>query len=88
MRIAEFDQFFTEAVQRAERPARTRLDLHIDAIAEPLGRNLAARETQCCSFFTLAFESAANGSVMHIDAPAAHIEVLDALESRVGAVSR
>ncbi|MEV6560485.1 hypothetical protein AB0M22_32525 [Nocardia sp. NPDC051756] len=88
MRVAEFDQFFTDAVQRAERPGRTRLDLLIDTDAVPLGRDLAARETDCCSFFTFTFEPAAGGSVLHIDVPLAHVEVLDALETRIGTASR
>ncbi|WP_433565697.1 hypothetical protein ACQP1O_10920 [Nocardia sp. CA-151230] len=88
MRVTEFDQFFADAVQHTERPDRTRLDLFIDADAEPLGRDLADRETGCCSFFTFTFEPADAGVVMHIDVPAAHVGVLDALETRAGAVSR
>lgn len=89
MRVAEFDQFFADAVRDTVRPERTRLDLLIDAGAEPLGRDLAARETGCCSFFTFTFEPADSGVVMmHIDVPAAHVEVLDALQTRVGAVPR
>ncbi|KAA8882090.1 hypothetical protein F3087_39245 [Nocardia colli] len=82
MRVAEFDQFFADAVLRAERPGRTRLDLLIETDAVPLGRDLAARETNCCSFFTFTFEPADGGSVMHIDVPATRIEILDALEKR------
>ncbi|WP_405489250.1 hypothetical protein [Nocardia sp. NBC_00511] len=88
MRVEEFDRFFADSVQRAVRADRTRLDLFIDAAAEAVGRDLAARETECCSFFTFSFEPTAGGSLMHIDVPATHIEVLDAVESRVGAVSR
>lgn len=83
MRIAEFDQFFTDAVLRAERPDRTRLDLLIATDAVPLGRDLAARETSCCSFFGFSFEPVGGGSVMHIDVPVARIEILDALENRM-----
>ncbi|MGW5731033.1 hypothetical protein [Nocardia beijingensis] len=88
MRVAEFDQFFADAVRRVERPDRTRLDLLIDAGAETMGRELAARETGCCSFFTFTFEPASNGLLMRVDVPAAHVEVLDALEIRIGAVAR
>ncbi|WP_181720232.1 hypothetical protein [Nocardia gipuzkoensis] len=45
MRVAEFDQFFAESVQRTDRPSRTRLDLLLAADSEPSGRDLAARRT-------------------------------------------
>ncbi|MEC3916410.1 hypothetical protein [Nocardia sp. CDC160] len=86
MRVAEFDRFFTDAAHFISRPDRTRLDVLIDTAAEPLGRDLAARETACCAFFTFTFEPTDSGVVMHIDVPATHIDVLDALETRVGAV--
>jgi hypothetical protein len=88
MRVAEFDQFLADSVHRIARPHRTRLDLLIDAAAEPRGRDLADRETACCSFFTFTFEPAGVGTVMHIDVPAAHAEVLDALEAQGGAMIR
>lgn len=88
MRLAEFDAFFADAVQDTDRPARTRLDLLIDTNAESRGRDLAARETGCCSFFTFTFEPAEHCVVMHIDVSAADAGVLDAVASRVGAVSR
>ncbi|WP_433663876.1 hypothetical protein ACQPW1_18250 [Nocardia sp. CA-128927] len=81
MRVAEFDQFFATSVHHLGRPRRTRLDLLIDADAETLGRDLAARETACCSFFTFTFED----TVMHIDVSAAHADILDALETRFAA---
>ncbi|MFC9437680.1 hypothetical protein [Nocardia sp. NPDC057030] len=87
-RVAEFDRFFTDSVLRAERPGRTRLDLLIDADAVPLGRDLAARETDCCSFFAFTFEPAAGGTVVHIDVPIGRVEILDALERRIGGASR
>ncbi|GAB2539848.1 hypothetical protein [Nocardia heshunensis] len=88
MRVAEFDQFFADVVQRVERPDRTRLDLLIEPGAESRGRELAARETACCSFFTFDFETTAGGSVMHIDVPPDYVDVLDALAIRAGADSR
>ncbi|MEV6071548.1 hypothetical protein AB0L82_33820 [Nocardia sp. NPDC052001] len=89
MRVAEFDQFFIDAVRHIERSGRTRLDLLIDSGAEPLGRDLAARETSCCSFFTFTFEPSDSGMVMmHIDVPATHVEILDALQIRAESASR
>ncbi|MFD0364333.1 hypothetical protein ACFQZZ_23080 [Nocardia sp. GCM10030253] len=83
IRIAEFDQFFTTSVHEAVRPQPTRLDLWLTAGAEPIGRELAARESGCCSFFAFTFDTTGTAPVMHIDVPAAHVDVLDALEARV-----
>ncbi|MFB7719529.1 hypothetical protein [Nocardia sp. NPDC056100] len=88
MRVAEFDQFFVVAVRHIERSGRSRLDLLIDSGAEQLGRDLAARETSCCSFFTFTFEPSGSGVMMHIDVPVTHAEVLDALYIRAESASR
>ncbi|WP_431966074.1 hypothetical protein [Nocardia sp. bgisy134] len=83
-RLAEFDQFFAEFVRATHRPdpARLELTLTADADAEPVGRDLAARESACCSFFTFTFQSTLAGTVMRIEAPTAYVEVLDALAAR------
>ncbi|MGV9822604.1 hypothetical protein [Nocardia xishanensis] len=85
VRIAEFDRFFAESVRSSDRPARTRLDLLLDADAEPAGRDLAARESVCCSFFAFTFQATGDGPVMRIEVPDTQIEVLDALATRVDA---
>jgi hypothetical protein len=85
VRVAEFDRFFAESVRGARRPARTRLDLLLNAGAEPVGRDLAARESVCCSFFAFGFDATDAGPVMHIEVPETGIEVLDALATRVDA---
>ncbi len=83
LRVAEFDQFFT-SVLRSQRPEPTRLDLVVPREAEAVGRDLADRESQCCSFFTFDFEPVGDDVVMHIGVPPTQIEVLDALEARLG----
>jgi hypothetical protein len=83
LRVAEFDRFFAESVHRPNRTERTRLDLLIAADAIPVGQDLAQRETGCCSFFTFGFDTDDSGAMMHIEVPAAHVDVLDALEARV-----
>ncbi|MFB8003842.1 hypothetical protein [Nocardia sp. NPDC056000] len=88
VRVAEFDRFFIDAVRRVDRPGHTRLDLFIDGDSEHLGRDLAARETSCCSFFTFTFEPADEGVAMHIDVPVAHAAVLDALQIRAEGAER
>jgi hypothetical protein len=83
LRLREFDEFFT-SVLAITRPQPTRLDLVVPRDVESAGRDLAARESDCCSFFTFEFEPAADDVVMRITVPADHVEVLDAIEARVG----
>jgi hypothetical protein len=85
VRIAEFDRLFAESVRHTDRPSRTRLDLLLDADAEPAARDLAARESACCSFFAFIFDSTIDGLVMRIEVPGNQAEVLDALAARVDA---
>jgi hypothetical protein len=84
LRVAEFNDLFTFVV-RAERQNPQRLDLVLRRIVEAPARDLARRESECCSFFTFEFESAGDDLVMHIAVPPEHVEVLDALESRATA---
>jgi hypothetical protein len=84
LRLAEFDDLFTFVV-RAERREPQRLDLALRPIVEAAARDLARRETECCSFFTFEFESTGDDVVMHIAVPPSQIEVLDAIQARVWA---
>jgi hypothetical protein len=52
LRVAEFDDIFASVV-RAERPDPTRLDLVVPRAVEAAARDLARRESDCCSFFTI-----------------------------------
>ncbi|MFE3445849.1 hypothetical protein ACFXNW_22685 [Nocardia sp. NPDC059180] len=85
IRVAEFDRFFAGSVQRAHRPSPIQLDLFFEADAEDAARDLAARETGCCSFFTFGFDTSETGLVMHVGVPATYVEVLDAFAMRVDA---
>lgn len=85
VRIAEFDRFFAESVLRATRPHEARLELLLDADAEALARELAEKESACCSFFTFTFEPSGEGITMAIEVPPTHIEVLDAVAARLAA---
>jgi hypothetical protein len=84
LRIAEFDDLFTFVV-RAERREPQRLALALRRIVEAPARDLARRESECCSFFTFEFESVGDDVVMHIAVPPSQIAVLDAIEARVAA---
>jgi hypothetical protein len=88
LRLAEFDNLFQTAVQRATRTRDTHLDLIIAPEGEASARDLADRETRCCSFFQFSFTHAADGSlVMGIGVPNQHVDVLDALHARVASIS-
>ena len=82
LRVAEFDDLFAFVV-RAERRTPALLDLELRRIVEAAARDLARRESECCSFFTFEFETAGDDVVMHVGVPPQQVEVLDALESRV-----
>ena len=82
LRVAEFDQLFTVVLQ-SMRAAPTRLDLVMPVAVQADARDLARRETECCSFFTFEFESAGNDVVMRIDVPPEQVAVLDAIEAHV-----
>ncbi|WP_006246201.1 hypothetical protein [Mycolicibacterium tusciae] len=84
LRVAEFDELFTR-VLRSERVQPTRLQLLLPADLLPAARDLARRESQCCSFFTFEFHSAEEEVLMRIEVPAAHVDVLDAFEARAAA---
>jgi hypothetical protein len=82
LRVAEFDELFA-FVSHAERRGPQLLDLVLPRDVGTDARNLADRESECCSFFTFEFEQGGDEVVMHISVPPAHVEVLDAIEARV-----
>ncbi|MEV0246362.1 hypothetical protein AB0H76_07240 [Nocardia sp. NPDC050712] len=84
IRVAEFDQFRADGVTRLRRVSPTGLELLLTAEAEPAGRDLAARESNCCAFFTFDFVFTTEGLVMRVEVPASYTEVLDAFADRIG----
>jgi hypothetical protein len=82
LRVAEFDALFSHLLSM-KRPEPTRLDLVVPRAAEATARDLSARESECCSFFTFEFEPAGDDVVMHIRVPPQQVTVLDAIEARV-----
>jgi hypothetical protein len=81
LRVAEFDELFATALRSRERLSPTRLRLVIDPAAEQQARDLCARESQCCSFFTFTFEMDERGVLLDVDVPPQQIAVLDAIAS-------
>ncbi|BBY92283.1 hypothetical protein MGALJ_19520 [Mycobacterium gallinarum] len=81
LRVAEFDDLF-RLVLRSKRVHLTRLDLCLPADVESAARDLAQRESECCSFFTFDFDLTRDELVMRIEVPTSQADVLDALQVR------
>ncbi|MEU0313853.1 hypothetical protein [Nocardioides sp. NPDC006273] len=87
LRVAEFDDFFADAVRNTDRVAPTRLRLELIPDAEVARRagGLIARETDCCSFFTFVITAGGDGMTLEVQVPDAYADVLDGLAARVAA---
>ena len=88
LRHAEFDDLFSTALTAQTRLSATVVRWSLDSRAEAVARDLAARETQCCTFFTFTFTSDGDSIQMDIRVPAVQTEVLDALAARAAARMR
>ncbi|WP_231605797.1 hypothetical protein [Micromonospora sp. HK10] len=91
LRLAEFDRFFQDAVRGVDRLSAGWLLLRLDGAeqTERAARDLAARESSCCSFFTFDISRAdATGLTLDVRVPAAHVDILDALAERARRVRR
>ncbi|GHJ43249.1 hypothetical protein Cs7R123_05910 [Catellatospora sp. TT07R-123] len=89
LRLAEFDTLFATATRTVERLADTHLRLTLSGGAdlEATVRDLSARESDCCSFFTFTVTAAASGQViLDVEVPPARADVLAALAQRADAV--
>lgn len=90
LRRAEFDVLFA-AVRSGERvaPQHLRLQFAGDQEMADSVRDLAGRETQCCSFFTFRVDRPTSEVVqLDIEVPAGYVHVLDSLEARSILVQR
>jgi hypothetical protein len=85
LRVAEFDELFATALRGQQRVAPTLLRWRLDRAAEPAARDLADRETRCCSFFTFTFAPAGDDVQVDVEVRAASAGVLDALAERAAA---
>lgn len=89
LRIKEFDELFASALRGLVRPTPTRLRLILDREAETAARELAARESDCCSFFVFSFvaNTVDDEISFEVGVPSEYIAVLDALAARAAARS-
>lgn len=88
VRAAEFDELFATALRGQQRLAPTVLRWRLDPAAEAAARDLAGRETGCCSFLTFSFTQAGDGVQVDVEVPPASTAVLDALAERAAAGMR
>jgi hypothetical protein len=88
VRSAEFDDLFATALRRQERSSATALRWWLDRSAEGTARELARRESSCCSFFSFSFSAAGDELQMDLEVPEPSVAVLDALAARATAAMR
>jgi len=81
IRVSEFDDLFA-SVQSAERVDPTTLRLTVPGGVEAQARDLASRESNCCSFFGFDFAPAGDVLEMTVTVPPAHAAILDAFAAR------
>ena len=82
LRLAEFEQLFATALRGQQRLGPTTLRWDLDPAHETTARDLTARESGCCSFFTFAFRPGDDTLLLDVEVPDAHLDVLDALQQR------
>ena len=84
-RLAEFDSLFASSLVGQTRLAPEVLRWSLDLGSEGLARDLTARETECCSFFTFSFTPEQETLLVEVRVPPVQIKVLDALAVRAAA---
>ena len=90
LRSAEFDDLFATAVRGVQPVTPTHARLHLTGATGLAAtvRDLTARETECCSFFTFEItpESVTDGEslILDIEVTAPYIDILDALTTKAG----
>jgi hypothetical protein len=67
--MAEFDDLFATALRGQQRVSATTLRWDLDPAADATARDLAGRESSCCSFFSFTFDPGAG--VLHRQRPRA-----------------
>lgn len=89
IRLREFDDLLATSSRRADRMSATSLTLHLagEAGLEQRTRDLAARETECCSFFTFDVATGGDDVILTVAVPPQHSSILDSLEAKTVTVS-
>ena len=79
LRLAEFRQLFARGLRAQQRVSPTVLQWTVEPGVEAAARDLTARETACCSFFTFDFTVSADAVEVRVVVPPAQAAILDAL---------
>jgi hypothetical protein len=84
LRLGEFDTLFATAVRQVDvvTPTHARMRLAGPDGLEATVRDLTARETACCSFFTFTITPGDEGLTLDIEVPPQYADVLAALAGR------
>jgi hypothetical protein len=77
LRLAEFDALFTTSLVAVDLITPTHARLRLTGPMAAV-RDLTARESECCSFFTFTVR----GNILDIEVPASYADVLAALVAR------
>jgi hypothetical protein len=88
LRLAEFDDLFATALRGQQRLSPTTLRWRLAPMVAAAVRDLTARETACCSFFSFAVTADDEAVGVDVTVPAAHVDVLDVLAARATAGMR
>jgi hypothetical protein len=87
-RMADWDELFAERLTASTRPGRLRLHLVLaggEGVEETV-RDLAGRESGCCSFFTFTVTRGPDGDIqLGVEVDPVHEKVLDVLQVRAAA---
>jgi hypothetical protein len=82
LRLAEFDALFARGLRAQQRLSPTMLRWIFEPGVEATARDLTARETACCSFFTFDFTVVGDEVGVQLVVRPAQVKVLDALATR------
>jgi hypothetical protein len=84
LRVAEFDALFATATGPTQRLGPTRLRVHLPGRQDTTARarDLVARETSCCSFFSFDVRPSATATELEVEVPESQVAVLDAMQRR------
>ncbi|MFD3538398.1 hypothetical protein ACFWUQ_02720 [Streptomyces sp. NPDC058662] len=90
LRVGEWDALFAERLTALSRPEPLRLHFELAAgpDVEERVRDLVARESGCCSFFTFTVTPGEDLTGLDIAVDPAHEPVLDALAARTAAAGQ
>ncbi|MFB7373686.1 hypothetical protein ACFC0D_27975 [Streptomyces sp. NPDC056222] len=90
LRVAEFDSLFTRHLMKVSRPDRLTLEMVFggEPVVDEAVRDLVARESGCCSFFTFTVSPCPEGIRLDVAVDMAHEGVLDALQRRGATATR